>query len=570
MHAHPSTSLRRHGRGGPGRHHPLAAHKAAQRGERRRAVGRRAGPGRGAGGAGARPGGAAAARHPGGVPRAQRRWVPMCVWCVCVWWWWWWVGGWGGGGVGGVGLHVRGRLPVCSPPPCVCRLCMAHTLRCAGPARRPPRTRVRRPPGRASHASPLRPPPPPPPSSCSCAGGPPDPLPLPAHLHARRLPEAPAPGGWSAGTTGTPSSRATSWLGSRDAQHSAGGCSASITGRGAGRVAGMPVCLRGQLRSRPLAASAGLHAGWPPGALAPGGVLSRTVCAGCAGSVTSSAGRAAGPAGLQLVHVCGCWLILTTHYPCCPPGQVLTHILDGLADEAEGVRDAALSAGRIAVELYAQSALPLILPAVEDGILSNNWRIRQSSVELLGDLLFKVGGKAIAVPNAGPFCSAPAAAPGGSVRARSRPLCAVHSLAMLVAGLTVYHNRCCVEGGVHPTDGFLPTSSQLPVPCAGGWYHRSHPAGPAQRGGGGHQRGGARRSHHRCAGTAEVRGTGTGGLVGGRGRACYSFSPLRTCTRPHLGVRRHTDGGSAGTRPPLDAHWPRLFATTAAGCSRGR
>ena len=52
---------------------------------------------------------------------------------------------------------------------------------------------------------------------------------------------------------------------------------------------------------------------------------------------------------------------------CLPPtfvSQVLPCILDGLADEAEGVRDAALSAGRIAVELYANSALPLLLPAV--------------------------------------------------------------------------------------------------------------------------------------------------------------------------------------------------------------
>jgi hypothetical protein len=70
---------------------------------------------------------------------------------------------------------------------------------------------------------------------------------------------------------------------------------------------------------------------------------------------------------------------------------VLACILDGLADEAEGVRDAALAAGRVAVELYAQAALPLLLPAVEAGIISGNWRIRQSSVELLGDLLFKVG-----------------------------------------------------------------------------------------------------------------------------------------------------------------------------------
>eukprot|EP00891_Asterochloris_glomerata_P006557 jgi/Astpho2/6557/e_gw1.00099.3.1_t len=72
--------------------------------------------------------------------------------------------------------------------------------------------------------------------------------------------------------------------------------------------------------------------------------------------------------------------------------EVLPAILDGLADEAEGVRDAALAAGRTFVDLYAQTALPLLLPAVEDGIVNDNWRIRQSSVELLGELLFKVAG----------------------------------------------------------------------------------------------------------------------------------------------------------------------------------
>ena len=72
-------------------------------------------------------------------------------------------------------------------------------------------------------------------------------------------------------------------------------------------------------------------------------------------------------------------------------GVVLPAILDGLADESEGVRDAALQAGRTAVELFAQTSLPLLLPAVENGIIHDNWRIRQSSVELLGDLLFKVG-----------------------------------------------------------------------------------------------------------------------------------------------------------------------------------
>ncbi|XP_061366387.1 protein ILITYHIA [Gastrolobium bilobum] len=72
--------------------------------------------------------------------------------------------------------------------------------------------------------------------------------------------------------------------------------------------------------------------------------------------------------------------------------QVLPAIIDGLADENESVRDAALGAGHVLVEHYATTSLPLLLPAVEDGIFNDNWRIRQSSVELLGDLLFKVAG----------------------------------------------------------------------------------------------------------------------------------------------------------------------------------
>ncbi|KAK8589608.1 hypothetical protein V6N13_088443 [Hibiscus sabdariffa] len=71
---------------------------------------------------------------------------------------------------------------------------------------------------------------------------------------------------------------------------------------------------------------------------------------------------------------------------------VLPAILDGLADENESVRDAALGAGHVLVEHYATTSLPLLLPAVEDGIFNDSWRIRQSSVELLGDLLFKVAG----------------------------------------------------------------------------------------------------------------------------------------------------------------------------------
>ncbi|KAG2489371.1 hypothetical protein HYH03_012201 [Edaphochlamys debaryana] len=78
---------------------------------------------------------------------------------------------------------------------------------------------------------------------------------------------------------------------------------------------------------------------------------------------------------------------LQTHLP-----RVLPAILDGLSDEAEGVRDAALAAGRILVDTYTSTALELLLPAVEEGVFAENWRIRQSSVKLLGKLLFKIAG----------------------------------------------------------------------------------------------------------------------------------------------------------------------------------
>lgn len=92
-------------------------------------------------------------------------------------------------------------------------------------------------------------------------------------------------------------------------------------------------------------------------------------------------------------------LTLFKYLPHCMPDSfrpylpdVLPYVLGGLADEAEGVRDAALNAGRVAVELYSTTALPQLLPAVEAGAMNANWRIRQSSIELLGDLLFKVAG----------------------------------------------------------------------------------------------------------------------------------------------------------------------------------
>jgi HEAT repeat protein len=70
----------------------------------------------------------------------------------------------------------------------------------------------------------------------------------------------------------------------------------------------------------------------------------------------------------------------------------LPSILEGIADEAEEVRSTAMAAAMKVVDLYAVSRTPLLLPVLELGLLEENWRIRESSVKLLGELLFKIAG----------------------------------------------------------------------------------------------------------------------------------------------------------------------------------
>lgn len=67
-------------------------------------------------------------------------------------------------------------------------------------------------------------------------------------------------------------------------------------------------------------------------------------------------------------------------------------ILKGLADEFEFVRSASLKAGQIVVNRFAKTAVELLLPELENGLFDENWRIRQSSIQLLGDLLYKIAG----------------------------------------------------------------------------------------------------------------------------------------------------------------------------------
>ncbi|KRZ50887.1 Translational activator GCN1 [Trichinella nativa] len=71
---------------------------------------------------------------------------------------------------------------------------------------------------------------------------------------------------------------------------------------------------------------------------------------------------------------------------------VISIILQALADETEFLRESALRAGKRIVHLYSETATTKLLPSLEEGIYDSNWRIRLSSLQLLGELLFKIIG----------------------------------------------------------------------------------------------------------------------------------------------------------------------------------
>ncbi|KAL1310939.1 hypothetical protein AAFC00_001162 [Neodothiora populina] len=72
--------------------------------------------------------------------------------------------------------------------------------------------------------------------------------------------------------------------------------------------------------------------------------------------------------------------------------KIIPPILAGLADDVESIRETALRAGRLLVKNFATRAIDLLLPELERGLGDDSYRIRLSSVELVGDLLFNLTG----------------------------------------------------------------------------------------------------------------------------------------------------------------------------------
>ncbi|KAF2724324.1 ARM repeat-containing protein [Polychaeton citri CBS 116435] len=72
--------------------------------------------------------------------------------------------------------------------------------------------------------------------------------------------------------------------------------------------------------------------------------------------------------------------------------KIIPPILSGLADDVESIRETALRAGRLLVKNFASKSIDLLLPELERGLADDSHRIRLSSVELVGDLLFNLTG----------------------------------------------------------------------------------------------------------------------------------------------------------------------------------
>eukprot|EP00605_Chrysophyceae_sp_TOSAG23-4_P001672 GSChrysophyteH1.ASY1.ANO1.1838.1 assembled CDS len=71
--------------------------------------------------------------------------------------------------------------------------------------------------------------------------------------------------------------------------------------------------------------------------------------------------------------------------------STLPVVLEGLCDSVESVREVAMRAGQVIVSTLGRSHTALILPSLRQGVLDEDWRIRHSSVQLVGELLYLIG-----------------------------------------------------------------------------------------------------------------------------------------------------------------------------------
>lgn len=70
----------------------------------------------------------------------------------------------------------------------------------------------------------------------------------------------------------------------------------------------------------------------------------------------------------------------------------LPALISGLSDESEQVRDVAIKAGRVLIKSHGKVHFDKILPILQNGMTDEDYRIRLSSLMLLGDLLSMIGG----------------------------------------------------------------------------------------------------------------------------------------------------------------------------------